>query len=169
MAAGLAPQQKLLLFLAGGACGFAPCQLLSWWAESRDVSLLMLKPTGPFSFGRVLNPGFLGGFFPRLVHSGQGATWLIMAVASLLAGWYLWKRASVPKDFLLLGLLIGAGASTLVDRMRLGGVVDYFLVHASATLPATAFNLPDVVIPVAAVLIALRLLLDRAQEEPRQE
>ncbi len=55
-----------------------------------------------------------------------------------------------------LGAVAGGATSNLVDRVRLGGVIDFIEVHGWPT----DFNLADAAIRVAIVLFVLALLLD---------
>jgi signal peptidase II len=55
-----------------------------------------------------------------------------------------------------LGAIAGGAASNLVDRIRLGGVIDFIEVH----LWPTDFNLADAAIRVGLLLLLLALLLE---------
>lgn len=62
-----------------------------------------------------------------------------------------------------LGAVAGGATSNLVDRARLGGVIDFIEVH----LWPTDFNLADVAIRLGVVVFVLTLLLDLRRRRPR--
>ena len=84
--------------------------------------------------------------------AGAGG-WLIVAVAlvcvGLVAG--IWRGPS--RYALPLGVVLGGALGNLIDRLRLGHVIDYVSIG-----PWPTFNLADVAIAVGAVLLVLRLL-----------
>jgi signal peptidase II len=55
-----------------------------------------------------------------------------------------------------LGAVAGGATSNVVDRIRLGGVIDFIEVHGWPTI----FNLADAAIRIGVVLLVLALLLD---------
>lgn len=63
-----------------------------------------------------------------------------------------------------LGAVAGGAASNLVDRVRLGSVIDFIEVH----LWPTDFNLADAAIRLGVVVFVLTLLLDR-RRRPRPD
>jgi signal peptidase II len=62
-----------------------------------------------------------------------------------------------------LGALAGGATSNLVDRVRLGGVIDFIEVH----LWPTDFNLADTAIRLGVVVFVLALLLDLRRRRRR--
>jgi signal peptidase II len=63
-----------------------------------------------------------------------------------------------------LGAVAGGATSNLVDRIRLGGVVDFIEVH----LWPTDFNLADAAIRSGLVLLLLALLVELGRRRQRQ-
>jgi signal peptidase II len=65
---------------------------------------------------------------------------------------------------LALGLIAGGSVGNLIDRVRLGGVIDFIEVH----LWPTDFNLADAAIRLGVVCLLLALLIDlrRHRREP---
>ncbi len=59
--------------------------------------------------------------------------------------------------------MAGGATSNLVDRVRLGGVIDFIEVHGWPT----DFNLADAAIRLGVVLVALALLLDLRRRSRR--
>jgi signal peptidase II len=92
----------------------------------------------------VRNRGIAFGMF-----SGGGALLVIFAVAALAALLVFFARhRDRPLVWLPTGLLIGGAAGNLIDRMREGGVTDFF------DLPAwPAFNLADTAITLGVLTL----------------
>ena len=70
---------------------------------------------------------------------------------------------------LALSLVLGGAIGNLVDRIRLGEVIDFILVHYK-TFRWPAFNVADIAISVGVFLLVLRIFLEKGTEEypPRE-
>jgi signal peptidase II len=90
----------------------------------------------------------------------SGHNWLFAAISLLVVGAVavLVVRGTVGGvlGISALGAVAGGAVSNLIDRVRLGGVIDFIEVH----LWPTDFNLADAAIRVGVVLLLLALLLD---------
>ena len=92
---------------------------------------------------------------------GTGRTWIFTLLASVVVTFLVWnaRRVTHRAYALALGLLIGGASGNLVDRLLRepgfgrGEVVDFFAVP---NFPV--FNVADIGITCAAVLIALLVL-----------
>jgi len=80
------------------------------------------------------------------------STLVVVAVAVVV----LRGAAPGPLGAAALGAVAGGATSNVVDRIRLGGVIDFIEVH----LWPTTFNLADAAIRIGVVLLVLALLLD---------
>src|SRR3989338_4640335 len=92
---------------------------------------------------------------PRLALSLPLNNVVVMAVAAIILTvivYYLIRAAPSPKIFLALGLIFDGAFSNLLDRLRFGGVVDFFNL---AYLPA--FNLADSYILIGTLLLFFTL------------
>lgn len=98
----------------------------------------------------VKNTGVSYGLFVQDSHLGQ---WLLagFAVLAVLA-MAVWLARAIDDKFVAcsLGLIMGGAASNAVDRLTLGGVADFFSLHALGFY-WYVFNLADVAI-VAGVI-----------------
>lgn len=119
----------------------------------------------------ALRPGHqvtvIGGWLWFRLMSNTGATLgllrghnvLFLAVSTLLVGAVvvvlLRGGAAGVLGAAALGAVAGGATSNLVDRVRLGGVIDFIEVHAWPT----DFNLADAAIRLGVVLFLLALLL----------
>ena len=88
---------------------------------------------------------------------GLGALPLILISLSVIA-FVLWLwRGSTPERILShagFALIIGGAIGNLIDRVRLGYVIDYFLFH-TPNWSFAVFNLADTAITVGAGLVML--------------
>ena len=100
----------------------------------------------------ICNTGVSFGLFNR---TGFGAAVFALAAAIVVAVLVFWL-ARVRSRFLAaaIGLIIGGAVGNVVDRLRLGGVVDFLYFHAGAWY-WPAFNLADsaICLGVAAMLL----------------
>ncbi len=150
---------------------FVADQLTKLWAlaglsPARPIVIL----PGLVDLTLVFNTGVAFGFFSRLPPEWR---WLV-TVFSLAALVLLCSVALriVPEGGwlgrLALGLVFGGAAGNLLDRWRLGAVVDFVDVHWR-DYHWPAFNVADSAITVGVVLLAAELALGRhgdASERP---
>ena len=105
-----------------------------------------------------------GAAFSFLAEASGWQKWLFAGLAlAVAAGIVLWlRRLNGRKQRLLclsLTLILGGALGNLVDRLRIGHVVDFILAHwHGAFFPA--FNLADSAITVGAALLALDAWLE---------
>jgi signal peptidase II len=148
---------------------FATDQLTKLWA------LEALSPTRPvpvvpglIDLALVFNTGVAFGFFSRLPPEWR---WLV-TVCSLAALVLLCSVALriVPEGSwsgrVALGLVFGGATGNLLDRWRIGAVVDFIDVHWRA-YHWPAFNAADSAITIGVVLLAAGLAFGRPPEESR--
>ena len=148
---------------------FVADQLTKLWAlgslsPARPVTIV----PGLVDFSLVFNTGVAFGFFARLPPEWR---WLV-TVCSLAALVLLCSVALriVPEGGwlgrLALGLVFGGAAGNLLDRWRVGAVVDFIDVHWRE-YHWPAFNVADSAITVGVVLLAAGLAFGRQPEESR--
>ena len=109
-----------------------------------------------FDLYLTYNPGIA---FSML--SNDGPTFLI-ALSLGVTGFVAWLWVSSPPDRIIahlgFALIIGGAVGNLIDRARLGYVIDYFLFHTPGWSFAI-FNLADAAITIGAGLVILDELL----------
>ena len=115
----------------------------------------------------VLNLVLLGNrgvSFGMFNGGGALSTWLLSALAiGIVAVLLVWlARARSVWLALAMGLIIGGAIGNLVDRLRLGSVVDFLDFHWGA-LHFYVFNVADASICVGVGLLLLDSLLGRAE------
>ena len=109
-----------------------------------------------FNLTLVHNEGISLGLFQA---SSDVMRWALVAVTgmvSLFVALWLWRERQ-PQDALGLSLVLGGALGNLVDRARLGYVIDYADLHFGAFKPFLVFNIAD-----AAITIGVLVLLARA-------
>ncbi|MDO7903313.1 signal peptidase II [Pseudomonas sp. K1(2024)] len=110
-----------------------------------------------------------GAAFSFLADSSGWQRWLFaliaVVVSAVLVVWL--KRLGRNETWLAvaLALVLGGAIGNLWDRVVLGHVVDFILVHWRNTHHFPAFNLADSAITVGAVMLALDMFKSKKSEE----
>ncbi len=124
-----------------------------------------------FGDDRTIIRGFLdfvytenrGIAFGQLQESGSFGRWffVVLAVAAALAVLYYFFRSPRNDDRVLgaCALLLAGIAGNLTDRVRLGYVIDFIVLHAG-TWHWPTFNVADASISVGALLLAFDLVFE---------
>jgi signal peptidase II len=141
--------------------------VLRYFGEAECVN--HLRPVSSFfDFVLTCNRGVSFGFFN---HPGQPELgfWIFSVLATLIViGLLVWLYR-VRSAFLAvaIGLVIGGAVGNVIDRLRLGAVVDFLYFHAGAWY-WPAFNLADSAICLGVGAIVLDgLLLRRAAPQAK--
>ncbi|MBI1383613.1 MAG: signal peptidase II [Rhizobiales bacterium] len=128
-------------------------QANKWWMiEVYRIGDKGLVPATPFlDLVFVLNRGISYGLFQLEGPNGQLVLAGIAVAVSLVLGVWMW-RADRRLLVVALGLVIGGAAGNAVDRILLGGVADFYSLHAFGWR-WYVFNLADVAIVAGAGLL----------------
>jgi signal peptidase II len=159
MTAGRARQ--LRLFAASAAMVLLVSQCVNYLVATRLAVHESHHLGGMLYLTHVRNTGGIFGTF-------QGnSTLFALAGAALIAGltWYLTRAASLkPYQYICFGLIAGAAASNVFDRLLYGAVIDYIDVRG---IPYWhyVFNLADTAIHLGVWPLAFGTLLSREQSE----
>ena len=84
---------------------------------------------------------------------------LVAAIAVAVAVWMTRERNRV--DQAALGLILGGALGNILDRVRLGFVIDYADFHLGAWRPFLVFNLADAAITLGVIVLLVRALFVR--------
>lgn len=117
------------------------------WVENNGVSLGLLSASNPW--GR----------------------WLLVALTAAIAifvAFWLWRERK-RTDSVALAMVLGGALGNIVDRVRLGYVVDYADLHFGAWRPFLVFNVGDAAITIGVLLLLVRALLMRDGKAPKKE
>jgi signal peptidase II len=111
-----------------------------------------------------------GAAFSFLADSSGWQRWLFaliaVVVSAVLVVWL--KRLGRNETWLAvaLALVLGGALGNLYDRVVLGHVVDFILVHWKNVHHFPAFNVADSAITVGAVMLALDMFKSKKSEDP---
>ncbi|KXU32439.1 MULTISPECIES: signal peptidase II [Sphingobium] len=106
------------------------------------------------------NRGVSMGFFHADTNMMR---WILVGMTMLIAGFvavWMW-REKARQDVAALGLVLGGAIGNIIDRMRLGYVVDYADLHFGEWRPFLIFNLADAAITFGVLILLARALLLR--------
>ncbi len=119
-----------------------------------------------FDFTRTHNYGISLGLFRA---DSDAARWLLVLVtAGIAIAMLVWiLREPRHGDRLALGLVLGGAIGNILDRARLGYVLDFADLHFGAFRPFLVFNVADAAISIGVVILLLRAFLVR-DEQPKE-
>ena len=106
------------------------------------------------------NRGVSMGFFHA---DNETARWALVGMTALIATFvavWMW-REKARDDVLALGLVLGGAIGNIIDRSRLGYVIDYADLHIGEWRPFLIFNLADAAITIGVLILLARALLLR--------
>lgn len=125
---------------------------------------------GYFEWTHVYNRG---AAFSFLAGESGWQRWFFAAIAVAVSGvLVVWlKRLKSDETWLAiaLALVLGGALGNLYDRVVLGHVVDFILVHWQNQYYFPAFNAADSAISVGAVMLALDMFKSKKSEEPAHD
>ena len=121
-----------------------------------------------FSLTFVRNNGVSLGLLPA---DGALGRWLLVAMTAAIAifvGLWLWREKR-RDDSTALALVLGGALGNIVDRVRLGYVLDYADLHFGGWRPFLVFNIGDAAITIGVLLLLVRALLMRDGRAKKKE
>lgn len=157
--------------LAVAAALFAIDQLVKW---------LVTGPLGIDSLGeaRTLLPIFDLRFVPNVgvslglfAATSDASRWLLVAFTGAIAVAvlvWLWREPT-RADQGALGLVLGGALGNILDRVRLGYVVDYADLHFGEWRPFLVFNSADAAITIGVLILLARALFTREKPAPARD
>jgi signal peptidase II len=135
-------------------------QVTKVWAEHALVLYAPVEITSFFNLTLVYNPG---AAFSFLASAGGWQRWALSLFAAAISLVIVIWLARIPRSATLtvvaLGLVLGGAVGNLIDRFRVGMVVDFLDFHY-AGLHWPAFNVADAAITVGAVLLVIATLTE---------
>jgi signal peptidase II len=97
--------------------------------------------------------------------------WLLVALTAAIAAFvtfWMWREQR-RDDAIALSLVLGGALGNILDRVRLGYVVDYADLHFGDIHPFLVFNVGDAAITIGVLLLLVRALLTRDRKVPEEE
>lgn len=94
---------------------------------------------------------------------GELSRWLLVLMTAVIAsGVAFWIfRERNRWDLIALGLVLGGAIGNIIDRVRLGYVIDYADLHFGDWSPFLVFNVADAAISIGVAILLLRALFVR--------
>jgi signal peptidase II len=127
-----------------------------------------IKLTEFFNLHWVENKGVSLGL---LSADSEMARWLLVAMTAAIAIFvavWMWREKR-RDDSSALALILGGALGNIVDRVRLGYVVDFADLHFGEWRPFLVFNVGDSAITVGVLLLLVRALLMRDGRAAKKE
>jgi signal peptidase II len=119
-----------------------------------------------FNFTYVRNTGAAFGFLAKADPEFRVPFFLIVPVIAMVVLGFLYR--DLPKSArwraLALGLVSGGAVGNLIDRIRLGYVVDFLDFHYRGIYSFPAFNVADTAICVGVGILLLTTMNQKEQE-----
>lgn len=148
---------------------FVVDQAAKFWAERALNLYAPVEITGFFNLTLVYNPG---AAFSFLSTAGGWQRWMFSGIALAAITLILFWLSRLPREarlsILSLGLILGGAFGNLVDRLRLGKVVDFLDFHY-AGLHWPAFNVADAAITVGAVCLIIATFTEQSHHPADKE
>ena len=148
------------------AAGIVAADQASKWAV-RDAlwdPYRRIELTSFFNLVPVQNRGISFGLFQS---EGAGALLIVGLALAISVGLGVWlSRTRSHWQAWALGLVIGGAVGNVVDRVRLGWVIDFLDFHGGG-YHWPAFNLADAAISVGVVMLIVHGFLMKPKKAPR--
>jgi signal peptidase II len=164
----IAPAHRTLA-LAIAAVVFLLDQLAKWIVtyplQLQQVRTIEILPI--FRLHWTENTGVSMGL---LTADQEWTRWLlVLFTAAIAAGvlYWLWREKN-REDSIALGLILGGALGNILDRARLGYVVDYADLHFGDISPFLVFNVGDAAITIGVLLLIVRALFTRESKPGRK-
>lgn len=142
-------------------------QATKLWAERTLTLYAPIEVTSFFNLTLVYNPG---AAFSLLSTAGGWQRWTLslvaLGVALLIVAWLARLPRQAWLQVVSLGLILGGAIGNLVDRVRVGMVVDFFDFHY-AGLHWPAFNIADAAITVGALCLVIAMCVEQCPIDSR--
>jgi len=159
----------LLALVAGGVVALD--QASKFWVDThmRLYETKALIP-GFFDLHYIRNTGAAFGLLSRTDADLRVPFFIVVSVVASAIILFLFHRLRDADKVLpfALSLVLGGAIGNLIDRIRLGEVIDFFYIHYKG-FHWPAFNVADTAITVGVFLLILRMVfLEKAPPGPRQ-
>lgn len=93
----------------------------------------------------------------------ETARWALVAMTAGIAAaltFWMWREEKTA-DKIALGLVLGGAVGNILDRARLGYVIDFADLHIGEWRPFLVFNVADAAITIGVLILLVRALLIR--------
>ena len=128
----------------------------------------IIKITDFFQLRWVENNGVSLGLLSASNFWGRWLLVLLTGGIAVFVTFWLWKERK-RTDSVALAMVLGGALGNILDRVRLGYVVDYADLHFGEFRPFLVFNVADAAITIGVLLLLVRALLMRDGKAPKKE
>ncbi len=137
-------------------------QLSKYWAVISLKPVIMIEVIpGFFRFTYATNRGVAFSLFADSEMNVPVIFAVISIIAALIVLLYLaWTPAERVLSSTALALLLAGIVGNLIDRVRLGEVIDFIDVHLADKYTWPTFNIADSAICIGAILLAFEMIRD---------
>jgi signal peptidase II len=122
--------------------------------------------TSWFSVVHWQNRGGVWGSFQELSTPVSTALFMILPLAGVGILVYLFARSERTVDKVLFSMILGGAAGNLLDRFRLGAVIDFLDFHLPGGPSWPAFNVADAALSTGIVILLFLTLRRPPKEQP---
>lgn len=162
---GIGLLTALLVFLIDQGIKFYVTGPLGLSYEGASLNLLPI-----FDLQFVKNIGVSLGLFAA---GSDVMRWVLVALTATIAGgvlWWMLRERKLP-DIAALGMVLGGALGNILDRARLGYVVDFADLHFGTWRPFLVFNVADAAITIGVLILLIRALFvrDKTRENAARE
>jgi len=127
-----------------------------------------IRITDFFNFRWVENNGVSLGLLSASSFWGRWLLVLLTGAIAVFVSFWLWRERK-RIDSVALAMVLGGALGNILDRIRLGYVVDYADLHFGEFRPFLVFNVADAAITIGVLLLLVRALLMRDGRAPKKE
>ena len=160
--------KRRLYGFAIAAAIFVVDQVVKWWVagplglrqEGDSIAVLPI-----YAFTRTHNYGVSLGMFTAQSTEMKLALIAVTGLIALAVGIWMMREKAFG-DIAALGLVLGGALGNIVDRSRLGYVLDYADLHIGGFRPFLVFNVADAAITIGVLIVLARSLFMR--EKPAE-
>jgi signal peptidase II len=120
---------------------------------------------GFFSLTHIHNPGGAFGFLSNNSSNFQRLMFLLFSSAAIGLIFYFYKKTPVTNRVLSTGLALvfGGAIGNMIDRIRMGKVVDFLDVYMG-NFHWPAFNIADSAVSIGMIIFLFHLLFEKQPE-----
>ncbi|TFI56913.1 signal peptidase II [Sphingomonas parva] len=140
--------------------------VITYVFQLQQQRLITIAPI--FDLRWVENRGVSMGF---LTAGSEAERWLLVALTaaiSIFVTVWLWREKR-REDAIALSFVLGGALGNILDRIRLGYVVDFADLHFGDIHPFLVFNVGDAAITIGVLLLLIRALLTRDRDPGREK
>jgi signal peptidase II len=121
-----------------------------------------------FNLRWVENNGVSLGLLSASSFWGRWLLVLLTGAIAVFVSFWLWRERK-RVDSVALAMVLGGALGNILDRIRLGYVVDFADLHIGEFRPFLVFNIADAAITIGVLLLLVRALLMRDGRAPKKE